>query len=229
MSYSYQVYVGNLPTSITTEQLKDLFSQVGQVLHVWINTSFEKITYGFVEFDNVISAEDACERFNNLKLDSEQIKVSKKQSKLKNDNNYNNDNVSKSDSILLELPKRTKPSDQFLLKKALLKDLRKNNEIVNDFIKALFEMEQIKFDNQPETIITPPEITNNETLKKTIKRYFKPPCKKDTESDIDLSKGKHLTAEEYNKFFNLKLTKPRPCANPKKENYFSLDYRSVNN
>ena len=75
MSYSYQVYVGNLPTSITTEQLKDLFSQVGQVLHVWINTSFEKITYGFVEFDNVISAEDACERFNNLKLDSEQIKV----------------------------------------------------------------------------------------------------------------------------------------------------------
>ena len=90
-------------------------------------------------------------------------------------------------------------------------------------------MEQIKFDNQPETIIIAPEITNEETLKKTIKRYFKPPCQKDIEIDIDLSKGKRLTAEQNDKFFNLKLTKPRPCAKPKKENYFSLDYRNVNN
>ena len=45
---------------------------------------------------------------------------------------------------------------------------------------------------------------------------------------IDLSKGKRLTAEENDKFFNLKLTKPRPCAKPKKENFFSLDYRSIN-
>ena len=45
---------------------------------------------------------------------------------------------------------------------------------------------------------------------------------------MDLSKGKQLSTEEYDKFFNLKLTKPRPCAKPKKELYFSLDYRQVN-
>ena len=32
----YDVYVGNLSASITEEQLKNLFSQAGQVLHVWI-------------------------------------------------------------------------------------------------------------------------------------------------------------------------------------------------
>ena len=88
MSYSYQVYVGNLSTTVTTEQLKDLFSQVGQVLNIWINSSFQKITYGFVGFDNVISAEDACKQFNDLKLDSACIKVrisehTKNESKLK--------------------------------------------------------------------------------------------------------------------------------------------------
>ena len=238
MSYSYQVYVGNLPTTITTEQLKNLFSQVGQILNVWINPSFEKITYGFVEFDNVISAEDACKQFNDLKIDSEQIKVriserTKNESKLKKkyDNNDNNDSLrpSESDNILLELPKKTKTSNQYLLKKALLKDLRRNKEIVDDFAKACVEMEQITFHDKLETINTAPEVTNLETLEKTIIRYFKPPCKKDNwQVDIDLSKSKRLTAEENDKFFNLKLTKPRPCAKPKKENCFSLDYRTVN-
>ena len=160
MSYSYQVYVGNLSTAITTEQLKNLFSQVGQVLNVWI---------------------------------------------------------------------KTKASNLYLLKKALLKDLRRNKEIVDDFAKACVEMEQITFHDKPETIKTAPEVTNLDTLTETIKRYFKPPCKKDNwQVDIDLSKGKRLTAEENDKFFNLKLTKPRPCAKSKKENYFSLDYRTVN-
>lgn len=34
---TYSVYVGNLPTTVSTEQLKNLFSQVGEVLDVWIN------------------------------------------------------------------------------------------------------------------------------------------------------------------------------------------------
>ena len=50
MTHSYEVYVGNLSTTVSTEILKKLFSQVGQILHVWINRSFDKITYGFVEF-----------------------------------------------------------------------------------------------------------------------------------------------------------------------------------
>ena len=248
----YQVYVGNLSTTITTEQLKDLFSQVGQVLNVWIKPSFEKITYGFVEFDNVISAENACEQFNDLKIDFEQIKVriserTKNESKLKkkthhydnNDKNDCNDNDDKKSlpldnlprrcGILLELPKKTKKSNSYLLKKAFTKDLCRNKEIVDDFTKACVEMQQITFSDKPETIKTAPEVTNLNTLSETIKRYYKPPCKKHNwQVDIDLSKGKRLTAEENDKFFKLKLTKQRPCAKPKKENYFSLDYRTVN-
>ena len=117
-----------------------------------------------------------------------------------------------SHGILLELPKKTKASQGVLLKKALLKDLRRNKEIVKDFANACVEMEQITFHDKLETIKTAPE----------------PPCKKDNwQVDIDLSKGKLLTNEENDKFFNLKLTKPRPCAKPKKEKDFSLDYRTV--
>ena len=59
MPHSYYVYVGNLSVSVSIEELKNLFSQVGQVLKVWINQSFKKITYGFVEYANVVFAEEA--------------------------------------------------------------------------------------------------------------------------------------------------------------------------
>ena len=216
MSYSYQVYVGNLPVTVTTEQLKNLFSQVGQVLHVWINPLFKKITYGFVEFDNVISAEDACKQFNDLKIDFAQIKVriserTKNESKLKKKTHHHNDDDGDDDkkndilslpldkspgrsrNILLELTKKTKASNQTSLTKALLKDLCRNKEIVKDFANACVEMEQITFHDKPETIKTAPEVTNLETLTETIKRYYKPPCKKDNwQVDIDLSKGKRF-------------------------------------
>lgn len=224
MSHSYEVYVGNLPTTVSTDELKTLFSQVGQVLKVWINLTFKKITYGFVKFDNIVSAEDACEQFNDLKLDFAQIKVkiseqTKNKLKLKK----------KEPGILLELPKKTRASNAVLLKKALLKDLRQNKDIVNDFAKACVEMEQITDFEEPKIIKTAPEVTNLETLEATIVRYFKPPCKKDNwQVDIDLSNGKCLTTEENNKFFNLQLTKPRPLTKPKTEKCFSLDYRSVN-
>ena len=72
---TYEVYVGNLSTTVSIENLKDLFSQVGQILHVWINPLYEKVTYGFIEYANVVAAEEACERFNNRQLDFCQIKV----------------------------------------------------------------------------------------------------------------------------------------------------------
>ena len=133
-----------------------------------------------------------------------------------------------SHGILLELPKKTKASQGVLLKKALLKDLRRNKEIVKDFANACVEMEQITFHDKLETIKTAPEVTNLETLSETIKRYYKRPLKKNNwQVDIDLSKGKLLTNGENDKFFNLKLTKPRPLSKPKKEKDFSLDYRTV--
>ena len=221
----YEVYVGNLSTSITTEQLKDLFSQAGQVLNVWINQDHLKITYGFVKFDNLISAQNACKQFNGLELDSEYIivKISKPKNNTKN---Y----LPQRCGILLELPKKQQPFREFLLKKALAKDLRQNRELGADFVDACIEMEQLTFDNKPEIIKTAPEEVNLDTIAQTIKRYYKPPLKKDNwEVDIDLSKGKLLTEQEYDKFFNLKLSKTlQRKPTPKKGKTFSLDYRTVN-
>ena len=160
---------------------------------------FKKITYGFVEFANLISAEDACEQFDDLKLDFVQIKVrlsekTKNQLKLKKKESNNK-------SILLELPK----------KKALVKDLRENKEIVEDFTKACLETENITFPQKCEIVKTAPELADLKTLETTIIRYFKPTCEKDNwEVDIDLSKGKRLTTEQNDKFFNLQLTKRQP-------------------
>ena len=94
MSKSYSVYVGDLPTTVSTEQLQNLFCQVGQILHVWINPSYKTITYGFIKFSNKAAAQEACKRFNGLKLDFSQIKVN-----LSTENDKFNNS-----SILLELP-----------------------------------------------------------------------------------------------------------------------------
>ena len=75
MPYTYSVYVGNLPITVSTNQLKTLFSQCGEVLHVWVNQSFNKITYGFVEFTDFICAEKACTKFNSVSIDLSQIIV----------------------------------------------------------------------------------------------------------------------------------------------------------
>ena len=105
MTNTYEVYVGNLSTTVSTEKLKNLFSQVGKILHVWINPSYEKITYGFIEFANVVAAEEACKRFNDQKLDFFVIKVRlSEQTKLKLKSRPSRPN----NSILLELPTKNR-------------------------------------------------------------------------------------------------------------------------
>lgn len=47
---TYSVYVGNLPTTVSTEQLKNLFSQVGEVLDVWINPLYETLRMVLLNF-----------------------------------------------------------------------------------------------------------------------------------------------------------------------------------
>ena len=225
MSKSYSVYVGDLPTTVSTEQLQNLFCQVGQILHVWINPLYKTITYGFIEFSNEVAAEEACKRFNGLKLDFSQIKV-KLSEKTKNElsSEFNKD------SILLELPKKTGTSKNHLVKLNLLKDLRENKEIVRDFVVACEEMEDIPFCQQPNIIKTASEPTNLTTIETTVTRYFKPPCKKNTlQVDFDLSKGKLLTNEQHDKFFNVQFTKPRPVVAKQiiKTKPFAFDYRSV--
>ena len=92
---TYSVYVGNLPTTVSTEQLKNLFSQVGEVLDVWINPLYENITYGFIKFLTEVATQEACKQFNGLKLDYSQIKVNfsiknetESSNKLSNESSY---------------------------------------------------------------------------------------------------------------------------------------------
>ena len=90
-------------------------------------------------------------------------------------------------------------------------------------------MEDIPFDQEPKIIKTAPEPTDLTTLETTVTRYFKPTCKNNTlEVDFDLSKGKLLTNEQHEQFFNVQVTKPRPAAAKqiKKAKPFAFDYRS---
>ena len=67
-------------------------------------------------------------------------------------------------------------------------------------------MEDIPNSNEPHIIKTAPEPSNLTTLETTVTRYFKPTCKKDTlEVDFDLSKGKLLTNEQHEQFFNVQF------------------------
>ena len=225
MPHSYEVYVGNLSVTVLKE-LKNLFSQIGEVSNVWINQSFKKITYGFVEFTNVVCAEEACIRFNDQKLDFSQIKVrlstrtkQKLELKVRRPNN----------SILLEIPKKKGESQNHQLKKHLVKDLRQNKEIVEDFKTSCFEAENIAFPQKCEIVYTTPEQTNLKTLETTITRYFKSTKRNTLQVDFDLSNGKRLTTEQNDKFFNIRLTKPRPVKpkSEKPEKPFALDYRAV--
>ena len=231
MDDHYDVFIGNLQSTISTERLRDLFSQVGKINRIWINKSFEKITYGFIGFDNLYTAEEACNRFNNEKLDSFKITVRiSEQTKLKlaakpkRPNRPNRPN----NSILLELPKKEGVSKSHQLKLYLVKDLRENKKIINDFIQAWSEAENIPFSdfNIIKTAPEPPSLT---ALESTVIRYFKSTDqKKPLQVDFDLSKGKLLTNQQYDKFFNLKLSKPRPPKpKPRRKVPFALDYRSV--
>ena len=225
MSKSYSVYVGNLSTTVSTQQLTNLFSQVDQVVDVWINPLFKKVTYGFVQFTNMNAVKKACGRFNGLKLDFFEIKVN-----LSNQTKTTSHFIKPNDSILLDLPKKKGPSKNHLTKLALVRDLRENKEIVVDFMQACVEMENIAFDTKPKVIKTAPELSNLTTLETTVTRYFRPKtCKKNTvEVDIDLSKGKLLTNEQNDKFFNMQLTKPRTVKPKKPTKPIVLDYRSIN-
>ena len=222
----YEVYVGNLSISVSIEELKNLFSEVGKVSNVWINKSFKKITYGFVEFNNVYSAEQACIRFNDRILDFSKIKVrSLRRSKQKLELKVRRPN----NSILLEILKKEGESKNHQVKKHLVKDLRQNKEIVDDFKKACLEAENIAFPQNCEIVYTAPEQTNLKTLETTITRYFKSTKRNTLQVDFDLSNGKRLTTEQNDKFFNMQLTKPRPVKpkSEKTEKPFALDYRAV--
>ena len=184
-----------------------MFCQVGQILSIWINRNFTETTYGFIAFRYLTDAKKACEQFNKHNFNGFVIKVNlslKTELKLNNSVRKKRQDwlLPKREGILLELPKpiRTK---EIKLREILRKDLASNPEIVNDFGKVCcFELENIDY-KKPETIKTTPETPTLKTLESTILRYYQTRKDKNTlQVDFDLCKGKVLTTEQYEKFFN---------------------------
>ena len=182
-----------------------MFRQVGKILSIWINRNFTEMTYGFIAFHYLTDAKKACEQFNNHTLDGFVIKVNlslKTELKLKNSvRKKRQDWLPKREGILLEFPKLIRTKEN-ILKDILRKNLASNPEIVNDFGKVCcFELENIDY-KKPETIKTAPETPTLKTLESTILRYYQTGKDKNTlQVDFDLSKGKVLTTEQYEKFF----------------------------
>ena len=210
MDNCYSIYIGNLSITVSREKLQNLSSEVGEILSIWINYRHKTVTYAFIEFNHLIDAKKACEQFNGRELDKFIIKVNlskrteqklKYSTKLKLKYGANRPNG----SVLLELSKKTGCTKNESAIRILRKDLIEHNKIVKDYAEAYLQAENLSFANKPEIIKTAPETPDLTTLETTIKRYFKPTCEKSIlKVDFDLSKGKVLTTEENEKFFNLK-------------------------
>ena len=229
MSESYEIYVGNLPTSVLKQELEDLFSQVGDVLNIWINPKYKQLTYAFIGFNDSDTANEACKRFDNYELDFFKIKVKR---------SFKNIEIRNAKSILLELPKKKGVSKSHALKKILSKNLRQNPDMIESFKMATEEMRYLTDSTQCEVVKTNPQQCNLETLEETIIRNFKKPRqKKPIPIDFDLTKGKLMSVEQSNRWFNLQFEttttqqqqqqQQQQTEIVKKKIPFELDYRSV--
>jgi len=73
-----KLYVGNLPFSVTSQELTDLFSQAGQVISANIITdrfSGQSRGFGFVEMADAESAQTAVSQFNDYQMKGRGLKV----------------------------------------------------------------------------------------------------------------------------------------------------------
>src|SRR4030095_6750866 len=73
-----KLYVGNLPFSITSQELSDLFSQAGEVVSANIITdrfSGQSRGFGFVEMANEDSAHNAAGQFSDYQRRGRGLKV----------------------------------------------------------------------------------------------------------------------------------------------------------
>ena len=72
------IYVGNLPYSITDEDLKNAFSEFGEVASVSIITdkfSGQSKGFGFIEMPNNSEAEEAIKALNERELKGRNLRV----------------------------------------------------------------------------------------------------------------------------------------------------------
>ena len=209
VSNSYDVYIGNLSVETSREKLRNLFSEIGKILRIWINQKNKKFTYAFIAFYHLIDAKKACEQFNNRNLDGFIIKVCLS---LKTEQKINNSVRKRTDDILLELPKRKGkkiPSKEDRIREILRDNLIKQNskEFVKDFVNAMIDAENVCF-KECEIIKTEPETPNLTTLETTVIRYFNANSKENSlfeEVDFDISKDNVITNKQNDKFFKIFL------------------------
>jgi RNA recognition motif-containing protein len=72
------LYVGNLARSISENELRNLFSQVGEVTTIRIikdRISGESQEYGFVSMSSQSEADHAVSRFNKYPLSEQRLRV----------------------------------------------------------------------------------------------------------------------------------------------------------
>jgi len=75
---STKLYVGNLPFTITSQELSDLFSQAGEVVSANIITdrfSGQSRGFGFIEMANEDAAQAAVNQFNDYQMKGRGLKV----------------------------------------------------------------------------------------------------------------------------------------------------------
>ena len=73
-----KLYVGNMPYSTTSEQLRELFTQAGEVAEVTIITdrdSGRPKGFGFVEMATEEGAQEAIRRFNGFSIENRPLTV----------------------------------------------------------------------------------------------------------------------------------------------------------
>lgn len=71
------IYVGNLPYSVTEEKMRAMFEQYGEVISAKLVTDRETGRmrgFGFVEMDNT-DADAAIKALNKTELDGRQLKI----------------------------------------------------------------------------------------------------------------------------------------------------------
>jgi RNA recognition motif-containing protein len=72
------IYVGNLPYSVTEEELREIFSEFGEVASVNVITdkySGQSKGFGFVEMENNSEADEAIKALNESSFKGRNIKV----------------------------------------------------------------------------------------------------------------------------------------------------------
>lgn len=73
-----KIYIGKLPSSITDQQLADIFSKVGKVVSAKIikKISFqENMNYGYIRMETDSATAEAIKTLNNTVIGGSRIKV----------------------------------------------------------------------------------------------------------------------------------------------------------